>query len=778
MLKADKYIKNIVVGLLLGMSLMPLSARANELSKLDIKKSNSSGSALNVTIFTDNPYDENVAVTKKTDNKYVILIPNISGGNTSNVDFSAIKDVVSDVNVKSVNDGVNGYTKVTLTTTKPVSISTSTRKSAPLTEEQKAYKNLIAQSRGYASQNNNSQPQQKPAAEPLKYAPVNSESVALSSTPAIATKPIPEKDLQLRPKSVIDKFKNIVENSANQSNAADIGLDNNKVINLPPIETSYKKENVKSNNKILQDLNKHVVVENKKTQENITENKNDTVATTTTEVAKPNPTQYIPETTPNKGLQQTMYYSIFILLGAIFVLFTLTKTIKKQLEHSIALRTSFKENLSEQPHTSVIDNSDIISDSKLSWQEKYHSYINRIEEIDPNSGAIRKVGEGEYEFVASAGDESDTIDNIFHKGYASETENPYAKKSNLKPAQKPMLTSYNKPAMNAAPKAKPIRKVKNQNLKPSEAPRLEIVERKSEASKELDFQQLVSKLEKTLNNSPSEEKNNSNSYTNVIEKQFENNLTKNNNFTVPVHNEEDVIVKTLRTSPKLKSFAHKAALEKTGRRVSLPKQSSEIIKTRNFESKYVNLENSDLYSSARKFKDGNLSAADLISRSAMGKKIIKQSIPETNPADTKNDYSMATIDEFFETKEPSNTNYATAPASLSSRVAESLGRMGKGKSSTNSDMPYSGNPFGNKVVRSGYNIDNNSGFFIVSDENGNSSLVGKVNNTVTLLKEFNAPVRYRLQVRKDSPNVYMVRVGAERYLVEITGDKMGVLIEL
>ena len=193
-----------------------------------------------------------------------------------------------------------------------------------------------------------------------------------------------------------------------------------------------------------------------------------------------------------------------------------------------------------------------------------------------------------------------------------------------------------------------------------------------------------------------------------------------------------------------------------------------------YHIKNVNLESSNLYSSARKFKDGNLSAADLISGSAMGKKILKQSIPEE---ETKNTYSMATIEEFFDSSNSDTKSYATAPASLSSRVAESLGKMGRNKSSK-SDMPYSGNPFGNKVVRCGYNIDNNSGFFIVSDEEGKSSLVGKINNTVTVLKDFNAPVKYKLQIRKDSQNVYIVRVGAERYMVEITGEKMGVLIEL
>ena len=85
----DKKSRNIAICLLLGLTAFALSANANDINKVDIKRSNTSASTLNVTIFTNNPYDENVAVTKKSDNKYVILMPNASGSNASNVDFSS-----------------------------------------------------------------------------------------------------------------------------------------------------------------------------------------------------------------------------------------------------------------------------------------------------------------------------------------------------------------------------------------------------------------------------------------------------------------------------------------------------------------------------------------------------------------------------------------------------------------------------------------------------------------------------------------------------------------
>ena len=128
----DRKIRNIAICLLLCATAFISEVNANGLNKVDIKRSTSSASTLNVTIFTDNPYDENVAVTKKSDNKYVILMPNVSGSSESSIDYSSIQDIVSDVNLKSVEDGSNKYTKVTLTTSNPVTITTSTRKSAPL----------------------------------------------------------------------------------------------------------------------------------------------------------------------------------------------------------------------------------------------------------------------------------------------------------------------------------------------------------------------------------------------------------------------------------------------------------------------------------------------------------------------------------------------------------------------------------------------------------------------------------------------------------------------
>lgn len=135
------------IALLLTLALTPVSGTfangENNLVQLDLKKT--SNNTVDVTLFTTNNYSDNVMVRKKSDNKYVILIPKVQSSGFSNSSLSGVKDLVSNIDVKTVNDTSGGYTKVTLITTKPLDIKTRTQKSGPVTEEQKEYRTLIAE---------------------------------------------------------------------------------------------------------------------------------------------------------------------------------------------------------------------------------------------------------------------------------------------------------------------------------------------------------------------------------------------------------------------------------------------------------------------------------------------------------------------------------------------------------------------------------------------------------------------------------------------------------
>ena len=64
------------------------------------------------------------------------------------------------------------------------------------------------------------------------------------------------------------------------------------------------------------------------------------------------------------------------------------------------------------------------------------------------------------------------------------------------------------------------------------------------------------------------------------------------------------------------------------------------------------------------------------------------------------------------------------------------------------------------------------------ESDGVSALIGKVGENVFVLKKFDKIVNKPLQVRLDYGNVYIVRVGGFKCLVDVSEDKMGTLLEI
>ncbi len=94
----------------------------NELVKMDLDQT--SDGAVKVNIYTDKPYNEQIIVNKKPDNKYVILLPETT--NTMNVkpDISGVSSI-KNVDVKTQQYSSlpgKGYTKITIDSKKPIEV--------------------------------------------------------------------------------------------------------------------------------------------------------------------------------------------------------------------------------------------------------------------------------------------------------------------------------------------------------------------------------------------------------------------------------------------------------------------------------------------------------------------------------------------------------------------------------------------------------------------------------------------------------------------------------
>lgn len=95
----------------------------NSLVKMDF--SNISG-GIQVKLYTNKPYGDSISVNKKSDSEYVILMPETSNSMTANPILNPVSGVVRGVSVKTQQyDGnIKGYTKITISTLKPIEIVT------------------------------------------------------------------------------------------------------------------------------------------------------------------------------------------------------------------------------------------------------------------------------------------------------------------------------------------------------------------------------------------------------------------------------------------------------------------------------------------------------------------------------------------------------------------------------------------------------------------------------------------------------------------------------
>ena len=239
---------------------------------------------------------------------------------------------------------------------------------------------------------------------------------------------------------------------------------------------------------------------------------------------------------------------------------------------------------------------------------------------------------------------------------------------------------------------------------------------------------------------------------------------------------------------KLKAFASGVSLEETSRRKSLNKKAAQMLSEEDSEVKIEPLRNSKLSSSVRRLSDANLKMAD----------VTEKGIEEVK---AEQDYVMTSVDEYLSMldNDVKTEQISEAPARVTSPVSRAektsvAASLAQVKPSMKYQKPHinTSNEFSNPItqnsetkksyldgliVKSGFNIDENRGFYVVNVD-GTSALVGRVKDEVFVLKKFDNNVEKPLQVRRDQPNVFMVKADGYRSLVKVDEEKMGVLVEM
>lgn len=627
----------ISIAIILGLSFVPVTFAdsANNLVQLDLKRA--SNDAVNVTLFTTNNYNDNVMVRKKSDNKYVILIPKVQSSGFSASNLSGVRDLVSNVDVKTVNDTSGGYTKVTLITTKPLDIKTSSRKSAPVTQEQKDYQTLIAQAN--AVKNNVTKHDAPPKLREQKT------EITVNKAPA------DKKIKQAEPKKV-------------ETQKPNIKLEE---VDTEKLQRQTRKEHLAE---LVQEVKDEKIAQNvPDVVPEVTESA--TVdANNVQDISKIHQEQKVSIISKIKNkaskMPKKVKYAMFGILG----LFVLSKILKR-LANSYSPQTQAYGANSAQADTNIdydrVNN--IIDNSELSWRDKYKMYLDKS--AIPVS---RGENKGNYTFIKT-------------------------------------------------PNIQQNKKQVGQDKKR----RQEKVER---------LERLVTPV---------------------------NHETFNDIEPEIVESEDEVISKAI----KLKAFEKRAkSLKMTSRDKSRFRKYEVEIPLH--EQKNIELGDSMLHTNPRSLEGANLKITDV------DKNRIKYEPKE---------YVMSSVDEYFSILDKEQQEQAQ-------QAQQPLQPLPQPKiETTPMAKPVVSNPIARQkseskssylkglIVKSGFNIDDNKGFYLVSQD-GQNALVGKVKDEVFVLKKFDKNVTTPIQVRHDNANVYMVKAGEFKSLVEVNDDKMGVLIEL
>lgn len=796
--------KIVTILLLSLLSVVPVSADTNSLTQLDIRKNNSSSSAVDVTLYTTTPYNDSVAVTKKSDNKYVILMPNVSSSAGRSPDLSGLKDVISNVDIKSVNDGTGSYTKVTLITTKPVNIKTHTQKSLPVTSGQKAYRELLTQTGTHT----NAPVQVKPA---LKEVPQTIVTVNKPAQPVkVEAKPETKPKTETVKPAVVQKAAPLIAKAQNtikevsvkkesnlKENAVKVVKKADKTVSEPVIAASAPASEVNpsvNNNNVPE-----AVPQPTAPQVSAVETSNLPAASAApvhrSILSKLN--NYIGRILSNMPITLSM---IIIPIAGLVLLF---KLIKSSMTNSNMLKKSFIANLKKKEE--VKDYEDIIN-ADMNWQEKYQKFVavsNKNYEKSPKKLASETIGTADI----AAAHVSSAKPAVEKRVVVKSSEKGAVNAKPVMKKQQPLEKASPKIEINEAVREmeRQIDKLENEKAAEKAAEEIPVVTEASkkaaeEKTAETANAEYAASLERMLHASPDIEKTDLDE--DIILKELEQNFKD-----ITVHSEDNMITSQMSNVSgtvkikKLKAFANNPVLDMTRRTKPLPKTREDVKRAVNMEGRHVNLGYSKLHSNPRILEGANLSAADLIAKSSRflpnpapkvsaPKPVISQigkpKVKMTEPVNSKG-YSMATIDEFFALTDPQSK--VTASSDLSDKVAGSLANIKPSMKMQKASPAKMSNPISNLksknkedylnglIVKSGYNIDNEKGFYLVNLD-GETALIGRIKEEVFVLKKFDSSIERPIQVRQDNPNVYMVKTDGFRSLVEVNEDKMGVLIEL
>lgn len=783
--------KNIVIAavltaLMTGFTIAEANSSSN-LLQMDIKKS-SAADSVDVTFYTTAD-STNSVVTRKSNNRYVVLLPNTSGSSSIVPSLGGVKDLISDIQLKHVDDGIGGYTKITFETTKPVNIRTFMKKTAPLTQAQKDYKNLIAQNNkpvqqpqsqvkkadtvlsvtkpvSVAAKTTTPQVQSKSQTKPVQSdnTQKNTSAPKVVSTPKLTLTPVVPPKVKAEPVKVVSKNTAAVKDVQSKTQQS-VAKQVEKHVSQS-MDNYVPKMKFDENGKRQIDLEPritHKIVEEKAVKTVKANSMFDIPQTKQSEQQASNVQEQTKTSAPvaeeKSGLQNNIPIWVFIaggvgliLLAAFLVFDAVSHASKKDADR---LKSFFDISSKNQARRRRREFQDIINDDDLNWQEKYKKYSEKDRKLHP----VNKSKDMSYVTDMSASkkailDSQETVS----KGY--ETDRRALRNNDF------------------------VQNIHSQSSNGQNNSNIE--ENIPAAASMLNFKQVTGSVN---NVSDKEEKLKEQMRAKIS--QMEHSLAQTPNLEPPeevsneVRSEDNAIMGTF-SEIKLKSFAKKPTLKESHR--SLLDEDKKQSRNKSYkEGRFVKLKNSPLSVSRRKSTSSEMEVSDLM---GTGNKYLTNNNGEMKMDKQNENYLLSSLDEYLSILD-SEDKSSTMTMGKSS-VADTLGQMksssAMSRSGITNPIQRGSNPMSKQnhepthymnglIVKSGYNIDSEKGFYVVNLD-GVSALVGRIKDNIFILKKFDYVVDKPLQVRLDYGSVYIVKVGGFKCLVDVAKEKMGTLIEI
>lgn len=361
-----KYIINTVVFLSLFFTGAAFAQSGNSILSTTVRQTASNG--LNITFFTKGENSEAPIVKDKGNNQYVILLPNLTDATGKQPDFRTASELVSDVHVKTINEGAVTYTKVTVTTKRPVSVKAETRRTSQSVSELSGVNDIVSKV--------NLINQDIQASKNIQTVNVAQKSPALPKMNSVQDILNNKNLISAQKAEPVKPAVTITPAPKAESIAAHVPA-NTKVIKNDT--KKLQNENIKN---IRQEAVKNIDTVEKNIKNAVADNI--LVNEEEPEVALPplnNEAETVKEIVPpKKGMNlgkiissPIMLVSLFLFGGLLLALFLISK-VKSALTDSEDINNSFIERMNTAIPSNKKDFSELAQNQNLNWQEKYASF--------------------------------------------------------------------------------------------------------------------------------------------------------------------------------------------------------------------------------------------------------------------------------------------------------------------------------------------------------------------------------------------------------------------